>query len=131
MHGGVLERHLADLMSSRFREAAARFTADTIYSHPPYAGGTERVLFRGRDALWHGFVTERGPSPARQVITDLWQRGDRVFVEGVIEGIPDGGTFFSYWVVGARGRTVARASRRCRATVERVGSRAPAYGSPV
>jgi hypothetical protein len=91
----VLERYFTDLMSSRFREAAAHFTPDTIYSHPPYAGGTERVLLHGRDALWRGFVTERGPSPARQIITDCRQRGGRVFVEGVIEGIPDGGTFFS------------------------------------
>ena len=83
----VLERYLADLQQSRFREAAAHFTADTLYSHPPYAGGTERVLFQGREALANGFATERGPSPVRQVITDLWQR--------VIEGIPNGGTFFS------------------------------------
>jgi hypothetical protein len=91
----VLESYFAALMNSRFREAAAHFTADTLYSHPPYAGGNERVLFRGRGALAHGFETERGPSPARQIITDLWQHGSRVFVEGVIEGIPDGGTFFS------------------------------------
>ena len=31
----------------------------------------------------------------RQVITALWQRHGRVFVEGVIEGIADGGSFFS------------------------------------
>jgi hypothetical protein len=91
----VLERYFAALMDSRFREAAAQFTADTLYSHPPYAGGNERVLFRGRDALAHGFETERGPSPARQVITDLWQEGSRAFVEGIIEGIPNGGSFFS------------------------------------
>ena len=91
----VLERYLADLMNSKFGEAASRFTVDTIYSHPPYAGGTERVLFRGRDALCRGFVTERGPSPVRQIVTAFWQRGTRVFVEGVIEGIPNGGTFFS------------------------------------
>ena len=91
----ILERYLADLTRSRFREAAAHFTLDTIYSHPPYAGGTERVLFRGREALGHGFATERGPSPVRQIITHFWQRGGRAFVEGVIEGIPDGGSFFS------------------------------------
>ncbi len=91
----ILERYFADLMSSRFREAAAHFSADTIYSHPPYAGGTERVLFEGRDELWRGFAVQRGPSPAQQIITGLWQRGGRVFVEGVIEGIPDGGSFFS------------------------------------
>jgi hypothetical protein len=91
----ILDAYFAELMTSRFREAAAHFSADTLYSHPPYGGGDERVLYRGRDALQDGFATERGPSPARQIITDLWQRGGRVFVEGVIEGIPDGGTFFS------------------------------------
>jgi hypothetical protein len=91
----VLESYFDALMNSRFREAAAHFTADSLYSHPPYAGGTERVLFRGRDALAHGFETERGPSPARQIITDFWQQGSRAFVEGIIEGIPNGGSFFS------------------------------------
>jgi hypothetical protein len=91
----ILERYFAELIGSRFHEAAAHFTADTIYSHPPYRGGAVRVLFRGQEALLRGFVIERGPSPARQVITALWQRHGRVFVEGVIEGIPDGGSFFS------------------------------------
>ena len=91
----VLERYFADLMGSRFGEAAAHFTTDAIYSHPPYGAGTARVLFRGREALRRGFVTERGPTAARQVITALWQRQDRVFIEGVVEGIEDGGTFFS------------------------------------
>jgi hypothetical protein len=29
------------------------------------------------------------------VITAFSQQGDRAFVEGIIEGIPNGGTFFS------------------------------------
>lgn len=91
----VLERYFADLMGSRFGEAAAHFTTDAIYSHPPYGAGRARVLFRGRDELRRGFITERGPTAARQVITALWQRQDRVFIEGVVEGIKDGGTFFS------------------------------------
>lgn len=91
----VLERYLADLMNSRFTEAASRFTTDTIYSHPPYGGGTERVVYRGREALARGFATDRGPSPVRQIITDLWQQDGRAFVEGVVEGIPNGGTFVS------------------------------------
>jgi hypothetical protein len=91
----VLEGYFAALMDSRFRDAAAHFTADTLYSHPPYGGESERVLFHGRGALGHGFETERGPSPARQIITDLWQHGSRAFVEGIIEGIPHGGSFFS------------------------------------
>ena len=99
----ILERYLADLMRSRFHEAAGHFTVDTIYSHPPYAGGTERVLFRGRESLGHAFATERGPSPVRQIITHFWQRAGRVFVEGVIEGIPDGGTFFSTAQISSEG----------------------------
>jgi hypothetical protein len=91
----VLEGYFTALMNSRFLEAAAHFTADTLYSHPPYDDGTERVLYRGRDALARGFENERGPSPARQIIIGLWQRGSRAFVEGIIEGIPGGGSFFS------------------------------------
>ena len=91
----VLEGYFDDLMNSTFRGAAEHFSIDALYSHPPYAGGSERVLFSGREALWRGFAVERGPSPARQVVTGCWQRGDRVFIEGVVEGIPDGGSFFS------------------------------------
>ncbi|HET7050265.1 MAG TPA: hypothetical protein VFI54_18515 [Solirubrobacteraceae bacterium] len=91
----IFEAYFDDLMNSRFREAAEHFSVDALYSHPPYAGGSERILFRGRKAVWRGFAIERGPSPARQVITGFWQRGDRVFIEGVVAGIPNGGTFVS------------------------------------
>jgi hypothetical protein len=99
----MLERYFADLQSSRFRAAADHFSANAVYSHPPYAGGNERVLFRGRDALARGFETDRGPSPARQIITDLWQQGSRAFVEGIIEGIPNGGSFFSTAEISRQG----------------------------
>jgi hypothetical protein len=99
----ILERYFADLMSSRFREAASHFTVDTIYSHPPYAGGTARVLYEGQEALSRGFAVDRGPSPVQQIITGFWQHGDRAFVEGVIEGIPNGGTFFSTAQISAGG----------------------------
>jgi hypothetical protein len=99
----ILERYFADLTNSRFREAAGNFTVDTLYSHPPYAGGTERVLFDGREALWRGFVELRGPSPVRQIVTGFWQQGERVFAEGVIEGIPNGGTFFATGQISPEG----------------------------
>jgi hypothetical protein len=99
----TLERYFADLTNSRFREAAGNFTVDTLYSHPPYAGGMERVLFDGREALRRGFVELRGPNPVRQIITGCWQRGDRVFVEGVIVGIPNGGTFFATGQISPEG----------------------------
>jgi hypothetical protein len=92
---GVLEAYFDDLMHARFRDAAAHFGVNSIYSHPPYRAGAARVLFRGRDALSRGFETERGATPARQVITGFWQHLDRFFVEGVVEGVPNGGTFVS------------------------------------
>jgi hypothetical protein len=99
----ILKRYFADLTSSRFREAAAKFSVDTLYSHPPYAGGTERVLLEGREALWRGFVELRGPSPVRQIITGFWQQAERMFVEGVIEGIPNGGSFFATGQISPEG----------------------------
>jgi hypothetical protein len=100
----ILEAYFDDLMNSRFHEAAAHFSADALYSHPPYAGGSARVLFTGREALRRGFAIERGPSPARQVITGLWQSRERVFIEGVVEGIPDGGSFFSTAQISPQGQ---------------------------
>lgn len=111
----IFERYFTDLMHSRFRDAAAHFSLDTIYSHPPYRTGTGRVLFLGRQELLRGFEAERGPTPARQVITGFWQRDDRVFLTGVIEGIPDGGTFVSTGQItpeGEIGRYVAFYSAR-------------------
>lgn len=91
----ILEGYFEDLMNSRFEQAASRFTPDTLYCHPPYRSGDEWLLFRGRDALLHGWLTLRGPSPARQVVSHFWQVGERFFLEGFVEGIPDGGSFFS------------------------------------
>jgi len=91
----VIEHYFADLMRSRFREAAGHFAGGVVYSHPPYRSGTARVLYLGRDALARGFADERGPTPARQVITGFWQQHERLFVEGVVEGIPNGGSFIS------------------------------------
>jgi hypothetical protein len=91
----VIEGYFDDLMHARFREAAGHFDVETIYAHPPYRAGTSHVLFRGREALWRGFATERGPTPARQVVTGFWQLDDRFFVQGIVEGVPHGGTFIS------------------------------------
>lgn len=111
----IFEHYFSDLQRSRFRAAAGHFSLDTIYSHPPYRAGTGRVLFLGRDELRRGFEAERGPTPARQVISGFWQRNDRVFLTGVIEGIPDGGTFVSTGQItpeGEIGRYVAFYSAR-------------------
>jgi hypothetical protein len=102
--GAIMQRYFDDLQDARFRDAAENFTEDTIYSHPPYGGGAERVLYVGRDALWNGFRDDRGESPVRQVITGLWQKRSRVFVEGVIEGVANGGTFLSTAQITGQGK---------------------------
>jgi hypothetical protein len=99
----AIDRYFGELMRSSFRGAARQFAGDVIYSHPPYRSGAARVLYLGRDALLRGFAGERGPTPARQVITGFWQRRDRLFIEGVVEGIPNGGTFVSAGQITAEG----------------------------
>lgn len=91
----VLEGYFSELRAARFDDAAAQFTPDCFYTHPPYPGGSERVRYRGRDALARGFVVDRGPTPAIQVVTRFVQDGPHAFVEGQVDGIPDGGTWGS------------------------------------
>jgi hypothetical protein len=122
----VIEAYFADLMRSKFRAASAHFTADTIYSHPPYGAGTERVLVRGRDALWRAFATERGTTPARQIITGYWQRQCRVFIEGVVEGIPHGGTFVSTAEITSEGEIARYVAFYCATRIPPGGHRSPA-----
>src|SRR5688572_17668886 len=69
----ILDRYFAGLQAGAFAEAGACFSEDCLYSHPPYRGGTERVTFRGRDELIHGWETLRGSGPARQVVAAIAQ----------------------------------------------------------
>jgi len=86
----ALDRYFGDLDASRFEEAAASFSMDTLYSHPPYFPGAPRSEFRGRDELNAGFAM-RGPRKNFHELTVVLQRGR----EGIIEGYshrPDGGS---------------------------------------
>jgi hypothetical protein len=89
----AFERYFAALQASRFEQAAARFSQDAVWSHPPYPGSPDRELARGRRELVDIFINKRGSSPVVQLITGFWQSGDTVFLEGVVEGIPNGGSF--------------------------------------
>ena len=99
----LFEGYFEALQDSRFGDAAAYFSTDALWVHPPYAGSPERELARGRRELIHTFVHKRGDSPVRQVITGFWQADDCVFLEGVIEGIPNGGSFASTGQLSASG----------------------------
>ena len=55
----VVRDYFADLDGGRFAAAAARFSADVLYSHPPYQhtgiDDPDRIEFRGRPALRAAF----------------------------------------------------------------------------
>jgi hypothetical protein len=91
----LLERYFAALQSGDFAAAAACFTPDCWYSHPPYSARTAPVEYEGREALAAGFAHDRGITPVRQRIVRCVQRGPTCFVEGLADGIPGGGTFLS------------------------------------
>jgi hypothetical protein len=118
----VLDRYIAHLQAAEFGAAVECFTHDCLYSHPPYAGCTSRVTFRGHDQLLDGFENKRGPSPARQVVVTLVQRGADCFIEGVVEGIPKGGSFVSSLSLAEDGRIRRYAAWYCTPRVPRAPS---------
>jgi hypothetical protein len=71
----------------RFEDAAACFSTDTVYSHPPYkdpdVGGPGRAAFVGRDALLAAFH-RRGRQPIDHRIVLHIQRGPHLMLEGVV-----------------------------------------------
>jgi len=91
----ALDRYFRHLIAGEFAEAAACFSEDCLYSHPPYVPGGPRVAFRGRGKLLSAFAGQRGNRPARPRIVRCLQRGSDCFIEGVVDGIPDGGSFVS------------------------------------
>jgi len=117
--GPILDRYFRHLQASEFREAVACFSDDCLYSHPPYAGCTARVEFRGHDELLDGLENKRGPSPVRQVVVSLAQRGPDCFLEGVVDGIPNGGSFLSSVSLAGDGRIRRYAAWYCAPRVER------------
>ena len=59
----MLARYFEALDAGAFDEAAAQFSADVVYSHPPYRhtgiDSDDRLVFHGRDELRAAF-TARG-----------------------------------------------------------------------
>jgi hypothetical protein len=100
----VIETYLAHLRAAEFESAVGFFSPDCLYSHPPYRDGMGRVVYRGHDELLHGFVHDRGPSPVVQIVEAFVQRGPHALLEGVVEGIPNGGTFAASCSIDRDGR---------------------------
>ncbi len=91
----VLDRYFHALDTGDFHEAAACFSPDVLYSHPPYRhtglDGDHRVEFRGRAALLSAFQA-RGRQRFGHAILVCVQRGAHALLEGAVHDLPHGGS---------------------------------------
>lgn len=118
----VLARYFDALDTGAFADAVDQFSADVVYSHPPYRhtgiDGDARVVFRGRDQLLAAF-TARGRQTFDHRIVAIGQRGPHCLLEGVVEGLPDDGTgsFISSLTLDGSGRIRRYVSFYCEPSV--------------
>ena len=104
----VVHDYFAALDDGRFADAAARFSTDVLYSHPPYRhtgiDDPDRIEFRGRPAL-AAACDARGRASFDHELLTLIQRGPHCLFEGVVNNLPHGGTgsFVSSLSLGADG----------------------------
>ncbi|HEX9994649.1 MAG TPA: nuclear transport factor 2 family protein [Acidimicrobiales bacterium] len=104
----VLGRYFDALDGGRFEEAAACFSEDVVYSHPPYRhtgiDGDRRVQFDGRAELLANFEARGRQSFGHRLVADV-QRGPHCMVEGLVEGLPGGrdGSFLSSFTLDGDG----------------------------
>ena len=91
----VVHDYFVALDEGRFADAAARFSDDVLYSHPPYRhtgiDDPDRVEFRGRAALHQAFLARGRTSFKHEVLASL-QRGPHCVFEGAVDDLPQGGT---------------------------------------
>jgi ketosteroid isomerase-like protein len=119
----VVHDYFVDLDSGRFAEAAAHFSDDVLYSHPPYQhtgiDDPDRIEFRGRPALEAAFNTRGRASFDHEVLSSV-QRGPHCIFEGAVNNLPDGGTgsFISSLSLAADGTIRRYVSFYCEPGVE-------------
>jgi len=91
----VVHDYFTDLDAGRFTAAAAHFSEDVLYSHPPYKHtgieDPDRIEFRGRSALEAAFSKRGKASFDHEVVTSI-QRGPHCIFEGAVNNLPGGGT---------------------------------------
>ncbi len=95
----LIERYFLALNGGEFAAAAACFSDDCLYVHPPYRPGQPQAEFRGRAellALWPG---RRGPSSFETSVERCVQSANHAFIEGVAAG----GSFLSSAVLDEQG----------------------------
>jgi hypothetical protein len=91
----VVHDYFARLDVGDFVGAAAQFSTDVLYSHPPYRhtgiDDPARVEFRGRPALEAAFNT-RGKASFDHDVLALVQRGPHCLLEGAVKNLPQEGS---------------------------------------
>jgi hypothetical protein len=91
----AVRAYFDDLDSGRFAAAAARFSDDVSYSHPPYKhtgiSDPDRIEFHGRRELLAGFERRGTTSFEHDVLVSI-QRGPHCIFEGAVRNTPGGGT---------------------------------------
>lgn len=91
----LLDRYFHALDAGDFDAAAACFSDDTLYSHPPYKhtglDGFERVEFVGRAHLLEAFRARGQASFDHRIVAGM-QRGPHALVEGLVENLPASST---------------------------------------
>lgn len=87
----VVARYFAALKEARFEDAAACFSENCLYSHPPYRHtqitDPNRVEVRGRDALLANF-RRRGPTTFGYRMDAFVQRGPNAIFEQAVVDLP-------------------------------------------
>lgn len=120
----VLARYFEALDVGAFDEAAAQFSADVVYSHPPYRhtgiDSEDRLVFRGRDELRAAF-TARGIQSFDHRVVAIGQRGPHCLLEGLVEGLPGNrdGSFVSSLTLDGDGLMQRYVSFYCEPAVPR------------
>ena len=103
----VVHDYFIDLDAGRFEAAAAHFSDDVLYSHPPYKhtgiDDPNRIEFRGRPRAGGGVPVRGKASFGHDVLTSI-QRGPHCIFEGAVHGVPGGsGSFISSLSLAADG----------------------------
>jgi len=90
----LVDRYFTALAQGRFEDAAACFSVDTLYSHPPYRHtaitDNRRIAVNGRQALLELFG-RRGPTTYGYRMDVILQRGPNAIFENAVVDLPGGG----------------------------------------
>ncbi len=99
----MVDRYFDRLETGDFPAAVACFSADGLYSHPPYSPGAGRAEFRGSEELLAGF-NHRGVRSVRHRLLVSPQNGADCLIEGLTDDEPQGGSFISSLSLDEDGR---------------------------